>query len=225
MEILKLFYLLCLTITTLKSIQLSLKYSLQAQNFLTIYLSITLVLESFGTYKGYIKEYDFAFLFNLYALFCIAFFGFYFYRSFLLTPKLIEAFATVLFLIIGLFFIDYSGKEFPVKLGILIVFFYIFNAMLWFYQKLKLPVKNKITNDPNFWIATALLLWSTYMIFRFTPMYLFHKEDQFFLDLLIKISSIVNIMMYILFLIGILKYENEIKNKIAKNINVNGIKI
>jgi hypothetical protein len=177
---------------------------------------VTLFIESFGTYKGYRKEYDFAFLFNLYALFCIAFFGYYFSKSFTLTIKSIGIFVSICFLILGFIFIDYTGNEFPVKLGILVVFFYIFNAMLWFYQKLKLPVKDKITNDPNFWIATALLLWSTYMIFRFTPMYLFHKEDQFFLDLLIKISTIVNITMYFLFFIGIWKYGNETRNKILK---------
>jgi hypothetical protein len=123
-------------------------------------------------------------------------------------------FGSICFLILGLTFVDYTGNEFPAKLGILVVFFYIFNAMMWFYQKLKLPVKDKITNDPNFWISTALLFWSTYMIFRFTPMYLFHKEDQFFLDLLINISSIVNITMYSLFFIGLLKYESRMLNKI-----------
>lgn len=214
MEVLKLLYLFCLTITTLKSIYLSWKLSLRAQNFLTIYLLVTLFIESFGTFKGYLKQYDFAFLFNLYALFCIAFFGYYFYKSFMLTSKLIMIFGSICFLILGLTFVDYTGNEFPAKLGILVVFFYIFNAMMWFYQKLKLPVKDKITNDPNFWISTALLFWSTYMIFRFTPMYLFHKEDQFFLDLLINISSIVNITMYSLFFIGLLKYESRMLNKI-----------
>jgi hypothetical protein len=89
--------------------------------------------------------------------------------------------------------------------------FYIFNAILWFYQKLKLPVEGKITNDPNFWIATALLFWSTYIIFRFTPMYLFEKEDLFFLGILRKISSVVNLVMYLLFYVALVKYEAIVK--------------
>ncbi|WP_409416014.1 hypothetical protein [Flavobacterium sp. PS2] len=160
------------------------------------------------------KQFDFAVYFNIYAIFCILFFGIYFSRIYVGNFKRIGLFVSFLLLSYCLIFIDILSKKFLPQLGILVALFYIFSAILWFFQKLKLPVQGKITNDPNFWIATALLFWSTYIIFRFTPMYLFEKEDQFFLSILRKIGSVVNLIMYALFYYALLKYE-----AIAKDLN------
>lgn len=214
MEILQLLYICCLFITTLKAIVLSLKYSLRAQNFLMVYLIVTLCLEVYGLIKTYLNQMDYAIYFNIYALFCIVFFGFYFSKVFIGIQKKIALLLSCFLLLYITFYVDFLSQHFVTVLGILLALFYIFNAILLFYQKLKLPVNDKITNDPNFWIATALLLWSTYIIFRFTPMYLFEKEDLFFLGILKKISSVVNLMMYFLFYIALVKYET-----IAKKIN------
>ncbi|MEO7976640.1 hypothetical protein [Flavobacterium sp.] len=214
MEGLLLLYLSCLTITTSKAIVLGFKYSLKAQNFLVIYLVITLGLEIFGITKTHLKQFDFAVYFNVYAIICILFFGIYFSRIYIGIFKRIGIFASLILLLYLLFFVDFLSQQFLPQLGILVALFYIFSAILWFFQKLKLPVQGKITNDPNFWISTALLFWSTYIIFRFTPMYLFEKEDQFFLSILRKIGSVVNLIMYALFYYALMKYET-----IAKNLN------
>lgn len=211
MDILLLLYLSCLVITTTKAIVLSAKYSLSAQNYLVFYLIITLSLEIFGIIKTYLKQFDFAVYFNLYAVFCVLFFGIYFSRIFIGMFKKIGISVSLLLLIYILFFVDFLSKKFLPQLGILVALFYIFSSILWFYQKLQLPVQGKITNDPNFWISTALLFWSTYIIFRFTPMYLFEKEDQFFLNFLRKIGYIVNLIMYVLFYSAFLKYEKNLK--------------
>ena len=150
---------------------------------------------------------DYAIYFNLYAIFCIVFFGFYFSNILIKMTNKIALVVTFSLLLYIFSCVDFLSHQFVTALGILVAIFYIFNAIVWFYQKLKLPVKGKITNDPNFWIATALLLWSTYIIFRFTPMYLFEKEDLFFLGILRKISSVVNLIMYSLFYIALVKYE------------------
>jgi hypothetical protein len=207
MEMLLLLYISCLTITTTKAIVLGSKYSLRAQNYLAFYLIITLSLEIFGIIKTHLKQFDFAVYFNVYAIFCILFFGIYFSRIYVGLFKRIGLFVSFLLLSYCLIFIDILSKKFLPELGILVALFYIFNSILWFYQKLHIPVEGKITDDPNFWIATALLFWSTYIIFRFTPMYLFEKEDQFFLSILRKIGSIVNLIMYALFYYALLKYE------------------
>jgi hypothetical protein len=214
MEVFLLLYISCLIITTTKAIVLGFKYSLKAQNFLMLYLVTTLCLEIFGIIKTQLKQFDFAVYFNIYALFCILFFGFYFSRVYVGIFKRIGTFVALFLLLYLLFFVDFLSNQFLPQLGILVALFYIFCSILWFYQKLKLPVLGKITNDPNFWIATALLFWSTYIIFRFTPMYLFEKEDRFFLSILRKISSIVNLIMYALFYYAFMKYEI-----VAKNIN------
>ena len=214
MEILQLLYISCLFITTLKAIVLSLKYSLQAQNFLAFYLIITLYLEVYGLIKTYLNQKDYAIYFNLYAIFCIIFFGFYFSKIFIGTKKKTTLLISCFLLLYIAFYVDFLNQQFVTILGILLALFYIFNAILWYYQKLKLPVKDKITHDPNFWIATALLLWSTYIIFRITPMYLFDKEDQFFLEILKKIGSVVNMIMYFLFYIALVKYQKKSIKKI-----------
>jgi len=214
MEVLQLLYISCLIITTAKTIVLGSKYSLRAQNYLVFYLIITLCLELFGIIKTHLKQFDFAVYFNVYAIFCILFFGIYFSRIYVGIFKRIGIFVSLTLLLYLLFFVDFLSRQFLPQLGILVALFYIFSAILWFFQKLKLPVQGKITNDPNFWISTALLFWSTYIIFRFTPMYLFQKEDQFFLSILRKIGSVVNLIMYALFYYALLKYET-----IAKNLN------
>lgn len=214
MEVWQLLYLICLLITTSKALVLSLKSSLRAQNYLVFYLVITLSLEVFGLVKTYLNQMDYAIYFNLYAIFCIVFFGFYFSKVFLGTLKKIALVVACILLLYIFFYVDFLNQQFVTILGILLALFYIFNAIVWFYQKLKLPVEGKITNDPNFWIATGLLLWSTYIIFRFTPMYLFEKEDLFFLGILRKINSVVNIIMYSLFFIALVKYET-----VAKKLN------
>lgn len=214
MEILLLLYISCLIITTTKAIVLGSKYSLRAQNYLAFYLISTLCLEIFGIIKTNLKQFDFAVYFNVYAIFCILFFGIYFSRIYVGIFKRIGIFVSLTLLLYLLFFVDFLSRKFLPQLGILVALFYIFGAILWFFQKLKLPVQGKITSDPNFWISTALLFWSTYIIFRFTPMYLFEKEDQFFLSILRKIGSVVNLIMYALFYYALLKYET-----IAKNLN------
>lgn len=214
MEILQLLYISCLTITTIKAIVLGFKYSLKAQNYLAFYLIITLCLEIFGIIKTHLKQFDFAVYFNLYAVFCILFFGIYFSRIYIGSFKRTGVFVSIALLVYVLLFVDFLSQNFLPQLGILVALFYIFSAILWFFQKLKLPVQGKITSDPNFWIATALLFWSTYIIFRFTPMYLFQKEDQVFLNILRKIGSVVNLIMYALFYYALVKYET-----IAKNLN------
>ena len=207
MDFLQFLYLSCLTITTIKAIVLGFKYSLKAQNFLVFYLIITFCLETFGIIKSHLKQFDFAIYFNIYAIFCMLFFGIYFSRVYIGNFKRTGVFISVTLLVYVLFFVDFLSKQFLPQLGILVALFYIFNSILWFLQKLKLPVEGKITNDPNFWIATALLFWSTYIIFRFTPMYLFEKEDQYFLSILRKIGAVVNFTMYALFYYALLKFE------------------
>lgn len=212
MEILLLLYISCLIITTTKAVVLGSKYSLGTQNYLAFYLIITLCLEIFGIIKTHLKQFDFAVYFNVYAILCILFFGIYFSRIYVGIFKRIGIFVNLFLLLYILFFIDFLSQQFLPQLGILVALFYIFSAILWFFQKLKLPVQGKITNDPNFWISTALLFWSTYIIFRFTPMYLFEKEDQFFLSILRKIGSVVNLIMYALFYYALMKYELMAKN-------------
>ncbi|WP_345145952.1 hypothetical protein [Flavobacterium ginsengiterrae] len=89
--------------------------------------------------------------------------------------------------------------------------FYILYSMLWFLQKITLTSEDKITDDPNFWISTALLLWSCFFIFRVIPRDLLNIEDKEFLILLREFLYGINCIMYLLFFKGLIKYERIAK--------------
>ncbi|WP_308003430.1 hypothetical protein, partial [uncultured Chryseobacterium sp.] len=86
-------------------------------------------------------------------------------------------------------------------------------ALYWIKEKLNNVSDNKITSEPLFWISISLLFWSCFFVFRIIPMYFLDEEDKQFLKLLKDILSLVNILVYILFYIGISKYKH-IKNEI-----------
>ena len=50
------------------------KKGLSGQNYLAVYLFVSLCLELYGHYKIYIQEFDFAYLFNYYSIFLLVFF-------------------------------------------------------------------------------------------------------------------------------------------------------
>lgn len=68
-----------------------------------------------------------------------------------------------------------------------------------------------MNSDPIFWISTALLMWSCFFLFRVTPMFYFAKEDNEFLQFLRVGQNIINIGMYIMFYVALMKYEKKLK--------------
>lgn len=78
---------------------------------------------------------------------------------------------------------------------------------MWFYQKISFFDEHKIIDDPGFWISAALLMWSCFFLFRVTPMFYFAKKDNEFLEFLKIGQNIINIGMYSMFYISLLKYE------------------
>jgi hypothetical protein len=72
--------------------------------------------------------------------------------------------------------------------------------------------ENKITDDPAFWISTALLMWSCFFIFRVTPMFFFAENDYEFLQFLKAGQNVINIFMYAMFYFSLMKYEKKLKH-------------
>ena len=201
-------YELILFFTLLKAIVLVRKFKLSNQNYLLVYLIGTFLVELFS--RGIIliyKDSNWSMQYNLYALFCILFFWFYFSRLFSPILKKITAFVVVIVLVFIVCHTKILGQDFDQRLGIVLSLFYILCSMLWFYQKISLPANDKITNDPNFWISTALLLWSCFFIFRVIPMYLFNDIDKEFSALLRSLNYVIDVIMYMMFYIALVKYE------------------
>lgn len=201
-------YKIILLAVTIKSFILGRKFNLSAQNYLLIYLCTTLVVEllSFSSYILNPNSKN-GLLYSLYNIFSIVFFRIYFSEILNKNIRRISFIITAISLLYIFFFTRFTDSDFDKKIGITLLSFYIIHSLLWFYQKMKFFDKYKITDDPTFWISTALLMWSCFFVFRVTPMFYFAKEDQEFLNFLRYGQNIINIIMYAMFYISLLKYE------------------
>jgi hypothetical protein len=179
-------YEIILLLTLLKSIVLVRKFILSSQNYLFVYLLVTFLVEVFSWIILLIdKDSKFSFQYIVYCIFCILFFWFYYSRQFhkKLTKKVnVLSFILIVYVLV---FPGFLGENLDSRLVIALPIFYILYTMLWFYQKIALPSKDKITDDPSFWISTALLLWSCLFIFRVIAIYFFFIKDKCFLILFI----------------------------------------
>ncbi|KFF27799.1 hypothetical protein SAMN02787073_1129 [Chryseobacterium vrystaatense] len=150
-------------------------------------------------------------LFTAYIILSIIYFGLIYYRS--IEGKIFRI-LNLVFSVTLIFFIFYKSQiknveklEF-VSLISLPVFF-IFLSISWYVFKLKNVNEKTIVSDFLFWISSAILIWSVVFIFRAIPMYFLQENDAGLLNFLISVFSIVNIVTYSLFLIGLIFVSNE----------------
>lgn len=204
-------YEIILLITLLKSMVLVRKFSLSSQNFLFIYLLVTFLVELSSLIIILTKK-DWSFQYTIYCVFCIIFFWFYYTKSFQKKLSKKVNILSITLVISILIFKNLFTETLDSMLVIALPLFYIVYVMLWFYQKISLPSEAKITDDPVFWISTALLLWSCFFIFRVIPRDFFNIEDKAFLELLREFLYAINCVMYLLFFKALFKYEIIAKN-------------
>ncbi|KUJ57975.1 hypothetical protein AR686_04300 [Chryseobacterium aquaticum subsp. greenlandense] len=201
-------YKFFLLLVTIKSYNLSRKLTFSTQNYLLIYLSVSLFIEviSFSLYVISPNSKN-GLLYNLYNIFSISFFYLYFSKILKYNFKKLSFLITIISTLYILFFTSFLSIDFDKNIGITLLLFYLANSLLWFYQKISFFDDHKITDDPTFWISTGLLMWSCFFLFRVTPMFYFAKEDKEFLEFLKVGQNIINIFMYIMFYISLKKYE------------------
>ncbi len=206
-------YEIILLLTLFKSIVLVRKFSLSSQNYLFVYLLATFLVELISEiilYQNSNSQYSFHYF--VYSVFCILFFLFYYSRLFnknLRNKISLLSLIPLMYILISTLFLE---KDLKSELFIVLPMFYILYTMMWFYQKINSPSETKITDDPNFWISTGILLWSCFFIFRVIPRYFLKTKDNSFLDLLIEFQFVINCIMYLLFFKALLKYETISKN-------------
>ncbi len=201
-------YKIILLFLLIQSYNLGRKSSFSAQNFLFIYLCITFVNESVSFIRNLINpEVRVGLQYNLYFIFCILFFSFFFRKSNQKFFKNLSSLSAIIAIVYIVFFTHFLSVDFDKNIGITLLAFYIVNSLVWFYQKISFFDKNRITDDPVFWISTALLMWSCFFLFRVTPMFYFAKEDEEFLQFLKIGQNIINIGMYSMFCISLKKFE------------------
>ncbi|ROI02051.1 hypothetical protein EGI16_14270 [Chryseobacterium sp. G0240] len=209
--LIQIIYIAVLLAATVKSVVLAGKKGLSSQNFLAVFLMVSLGLEIYGHYKIYIREFDFAYLFNYYSIFMIVFF--YSYYSKIFSGKLKTASLCVVIAILGyiLLLVRFYGENYQNELGIMVCLYFIINALVWFYTRLKNFDEIKIMDDPHFWVSCGLLFWSIFFIFRTIPMFFLRDNDPAFLEILKNIQYGVNIVMYGMFYIALTQFEKSTK--------------
>ncbi len=202
-------YYIVFFVTILKSLKVLRRKALSSQNLLFVFLLINFFVDFFSEIN--IIETK-AIQYNYLNVFNIGFYLFFFYRYIntrvlfvlIFTSSIICIFCTS----------DYFYKDkYNLSLAILYCIANIFYAFYWIKEKLNNVSDIKITNEPLFWISISLLFWSCFFMFRIIPMYLLAKEDVHFLTLLKNILLLINIVVYILFYIGISKFKH-IKDEI-----------
>ncbi len=201
-------YKFVLLLVTIKSYNLSRELNLSAQNFLFIYLCVSICIEviSFSVYIIHPDSKN-GLLYNLYNIFSILFFYFYFSKKLKSNFRRLASFTTIISLSYIIFYTSFFSMDYDKNIGITLLSFYLINSLLWFYQKISFFDERRIADDPAFWISTSLLMWSCFFLFRVTPMFYFAKEDKEFLEFLKVGQNIINIVMYIMFYISLKKYE------------------
>lgn len=204
-------YKIILLVPLVKSFYLGRRSSFSAQNYIFIYLLLTLVNEWSSFIRNQLNpDVKVGIQYHLYFIFCILFFHFFYSYRFKYLFKKISTGVTILSLSYIFFFTNFLENDFDKKIGIAITLFYIIVSMLWFCQKITFFDEYRITDDPTFWISTALLMWSCFFIFRVTPMFFFAKNDNEFLQFLKVGQNIINIIMYSMFYISLIKYEKQV---------------
>ncbi|REC49116.1 hypothetical protein [Chryseobacterium pennipullorum] len=213
--VIQIIYIAVLVAAAVKSTVLAGKKSLSSQNFLTIFLTVSLGLEIYGHYKIYIREFDFAYMFNYYSIFMIVFFYSYYQRIFSGALKTVSLYVVMAILAYILVFVKFYDEHYQNQLGILVCLYFIINTLVWFYTRLKNYDEIKITDDPHFWVSCGLLFWSIFFIFRSIPMFFLKDNDPAFLEILKNIQYGVNIVMYGMFYIALVQFDKSTNRRSA----------
>lgn len=205
-------YEIILLLTLLKSIVLARKFNLFSQNYLFVYLLITFLVEILSQIILLINpKSEYSFQYDVYCVFCILFFWFFYSKSFQKNLRQKVNLLSSTLIISTLLFSLFPEQSLSFLLMTALPIFYILYSMLWFLQKITLTSEDMITDDPIFWISSALLLWSCFFIFRVIPRNLLNIEDKEFLILLRGFLHVINCIMYILFFKALIKYETIAK--------------
>lgn len=211
-------YNIILIFVCFKAFILGRKYGFSSQNNIFFYLLITVFVESFSFIVDYLdKNTIVGIQYNLYLIFVLFFFYFYYSHIISASFKIISKVILIIFLIFILLFTKIAGLHFDEKIAVIVMLFLISHSIIWFCNKILTVNEDKIFSDPNFWISSGFLIWACFGIFRCLPMYYFYETDKEFLSFIKTNFNIVNIILYILIFISLLKYERLSKSRATSN--------
>ena len=89
------------------------------------------------------------------------------------------------------------------NLFLILIIYQLALALQWFWYIVNHADEQNIIHKQAFWVSCALLLWSTFALFRMYPMYDLIKIDSAFLATIIDFFQVVNIITYLLYIRGL----------------------
>lgn len=181
------------------------------QSYLYIYLLVVIVVDIIPVNYSDSIPINRNTLFLAYILFSLLYFGSIYYikiksRRFRFLNLVLVI--SLLMLNIYDYTFDNNGRINLIAIISLPILF-LYESTSWYLFKLDNIDENKIMDDLFFWISSGILTWSVFFIFRAIPMYFLQDNDPQLLNLVIMAFSVVNTIMYILFLIGLIFIKDE----------------
>jgi len=197
-------------ITFLYSIYLLIYRKKSRQQFyLYIYLFTVLLIDILPVNFPQLIKTSRNLLFTTYIIFSIIYFGFVYHQNITARNfRILNCIILSVLVIINFWnFRYFSILQISFIPMISLPMSFIYLSISWYIFKLKNVNESKITEDLIFWISSGILIWSVFFIFRAIPMYFLQENDPELLSLVITAFSIINIITYLLFLIGLIRIK------------------
>lgn len=175
-----------------------------------LYLLLTIGVDIIPVNLSSWIEFDRSILFLAYIVFSLLYFSVIYFKSIHYRVFKISIICCSSLLIVSNFIeLQLITRQLSFISIISLPVLFIFVSISWFIYKLKNVDDKSIAENFLFWISSGILIWSVFFIFRAIPMYFLQRNDSQLLSFLTMTFSIVNIIVYLLFLIGLIFTQNE----------------
>ena len=181
------------------------KYGKKQRHFY-LYIVFIFIVDVLRNYIDYLRYEinQFYFYFPLFFV-TVCYFVYFFIQEYKdVLNRILLIFASLLSIFFVAFF-QYKVNDLTISTSTLLVLivYQLFIVLQWFWYIINHTDEQKITDKQAFWVSCALLIWSTFALFRMYPMYDLNKIDNNFLSSIISFFSVINIVTYLLYLRGL----------------------
>lgn len=201
-------YDIVVTITMLYSLFLLFwkKYKKRQRHFY-LYITIIFLIDAVGISIGrkYFGLDQFYLYFPLF-IFTISYFAYFFGKDYKdkVNKTILYLLTFIAFILLFVFQIKNDKLLVISTTTILVVILYqLILCLQWFWYIVNHADEQNIIHKQAFWVSCALLIWSTFALFRMYPMYDLIKIDSAFLATIIDVFQVVNIITYLLYIRGL----------------------
>jgi hypothetical protein len=200
-------YDIVVTITMLYSLYLLFwkKYTKRQKHFY-LYVTIVFLIDVIGVSVA--RKYfgiDQFYLYFPYTIFTIFYFGYFYLNDYKDKFNKVLLFLLTFLSLVFLIFFQVEEGSLAISTGVLLILilYQLAITLQWFWYIVNHVDEQNIVHKQTFWVSCALLIWSTFALFRMYPMYDLDKIDAHFLDIIINVFQVINIATYLLFLRGL----------------------